>query len=785
MNDPPTPVGGILLSISLLLAVLFLSPLVGLAQPSSPPNAKRILLLNNYGREVPGALLFDQGFDKVVKSQPPATIEVYRETLDIYRFPDANHALVLRNYLKEKYRGMKMNVIVAFPDTALDFLVHNRDLFPEVPIVYVASKKPEPGTEPASSTGLWAGPNIKDTLEIALQLLPGTQQVFVSGSTLNTTARMNEEETENQLREFASRVKITYLTGDLDEVLKTVKSLPPKSIVLAQRTTRGFGGKTVVPRDAGTLIAGAANVPVFGVIDTWVGQGIVGGRVISHEALGRRSAEMTLQIANGAKAEEIPMETGELLTMFDWRQLRRWGISESALPAGSRIEFKEVTFWEHYKWRIIGVLALCSLEALLIAVLLVERRRRQRANESLDERLRFETLLAKLSAEFAELPTHDVELTINKWIKQLTKFLDVDKVEFVAVSAGDSDHGKSLALPGLAHTSSGVYLDQLRRGEIVNLDRVQNGLPSDKGNEHANALKSLLAIPVAVNGSRCALVFSEMRHHRVWPEDLVPRLRVIAEIFGSAIERERAGVELQKTRTDLAHVARLTAMGEMAASIAHEVNQPLTAIATYGDACVHLLAGDSPNVKKSLEAIEHIKSDSIRASEVIKRIRSLVKKTDREDVPVDLNEVIREVIALTEGDLRAHKIELQTQLTTELTAVKGDRVELQQVVLNLILNSIEAMSTISDRERELRITSRQDETGQLLVSVDDSGVGLDPQHGQRIFEHFVTTKPTGLGMGLSISRTIIETHGGKLWAEPNKPYGARFQFTLPPITAET
>src|SRR5262249_58669280 len=130
----------------------------------------------------------------------------------------------------------------------------------------------------------------------------------------------------------------------------------------------------------------------------------------------------------------------------------------------------------------------------------------------------------------------------------------------------------------LAHTNSALYLDQLRRGEIVNIDRVQNGSPEiDHG--QSNQLKSLLAIPVAVNGSRCALVFSELRNHRVWPEDLVPRLRVIAEIFGSAIERERSGVELQKTRTDLAHVARLTAMGEMAASIAHEVNQPLTAIA--------------------------------------------------------------------------------------------------------------------------------------------------------------------------------------------------------------
>jgi C4-dicarboxylate-specific signal transduction histidine kinase len=245
------------------------------------------------------------------------------------------------------------------------------------------------------------------------------------------------------------------------------------------------------------------------------------------------------------------------------------------------------------------------------------------------------------------------------------------------------------------------------------------------------------------------------------------------------LERKLSSEELQKTRTDLAHVARVTAMGEMAASIAHEVNQPLSAIATYGDACVRLLSADSPNLDKSLEAINHIISDSMRASEVLKRIRSLVKKTDRQNALLDLNEVIREVIALTESDLTRNQTQLRLNLSAEVPAVLGDRIELQQVVLNLVLNSIEAMNDITDRVRELTITSVVNKQGEVVIRVSDSGVGLAPDYQLRIFEHFVTSKPNGLGMGLSISRTIIETHGGRLWAEPNSPHGATFQFSLP------
>jgi C4-dicarboxylate-specific signal transduction histidine kinase len=219
----------------------------------------------------------------------------------------------------------------------------------------------------------------------------------------------------------------------------------------------------------------------------------------------------------------------------------------------------------------------------------------------------------------------------------------------------------------------------------------------------------------------------------------------------------------------------------MAASIAHEVNQPLAAIATYGDACVLLLSGESPNVKKSLEAIDHIIKDSIRASEVVKRIRTLVKKTSHELVPQDLNQIIIEMVAVTEADVLNRSIQLELQLASDLPWVLGDGVELQQVVLNLILNGIEAMSEVTDRARELTITSSMNGDGQVVVAVQDSGVGLNSEQQKRIFDPFVTTKPKGLGLGLSISRTILEGHGGRLWAEPNQGPGARFQFTLPTV----
>ena len=243
-------------------------------------------------------------------------------------------------------------------------------------------------------------------------------------------------------------------------------------------------------------------------------------------------------------------------------------------------------------------------------------------------------------------------------------------------------------------------------------------------------------------------------------------------------ERKRADEALHKTQAELAHVTRVATLGELTASIAHEVNQPLAAIVTNGNACLRWLAGDSPNLDEARETARRIIRDGNRAGDVIGRIRTLLRKTGTEKELLDMNQAIREVVALAEGEVRRNGVALRTELTGDLPPILGDRVELEQVVLNLIMNAIEAMSAIGDRPRELVVRTQSGEVDQVCVTVQDSGIGLDPQSMGRIFDAFYTTKSQGMGMGLAISRSIVENHGGQLWTVPNEGPGATFQFTL-------
>jgi len=244
-------------------------------------------------------------------------------------------------------------------------------------------------------------------------------------------------------------------------------------------------------------------------------------------------------------------------------------------------------------------------------------------------------------------------------------------------------------------------------------------------------------------------------------------------------ERGRAEEALDKAQTELAHLTRMMTMGELTASIAHEVNQPLTAVITNANACLRWLAGQSPNLDEAREAVSRIVRDGNRAGEVIRRIRALLKKTAPQKSPLDVNDVIREVIALAQGEVRRSRASLTAELADGLPPVLADRVQLQQVVLNLIINGIEAMSAVTGRSRHLLVRTRRDESGGVMVSVQDSGTGIEAQNIARLFDAFYTTKASGMGMGLSISRSIIEAHGGRLWAEANSGDGATFQFTLP------
>jgi C4-dicarboxylate-specific signal transduction histidine kinase len=245
-----------------------------------------------------------------------------------------------------------------------------------------------------------------------------------------------------------------------------------------------------------------------------------------------------------------------------------------------------------------------------------------------------------------------------------------------------------------------------------------------------------------------------------------------------SLERKHAEEERREAQAELARVTRVTTMGELTASLAHEVNQPIAAASTNANTCLRWLAGDTPNIEEAREAASRIVKDGKRAAEIISRIRQLFKKGTSQRELVDVNEAIREMIILLRSEAARYNITVRMELAADLPRIMGDRVQLQQVLMNLIVNSIDAMKEV-DGVRELAVKSQRTEKEELLVSVSDTGVGLPPQQADQIFNAFFTTKPHGTGMGLRISRSIVESHGGRLWAADNSPRGANFCFTLP------
>jgi C4-dicarboxylate-specific signal transduction histidine kinase len=284
----------------------------------------------------------------------------------------------------------------------------------------------------------------------------------------------------------------------------------------------------------------------------------------------------------------------------------------------------------------------------------------------------------------------------------------------------------------------------------------------------------------------------EHEYRLVMPDQRIKHVRVVGcagrdddgqpefiTVVQDVTQRRQSEEALAKAQSDLAHVARVSSLGALTASIAHEVNQPLSGIITNASTCLRMLAADPPNVAGARETARRTIRDGNRASEVITRLRALFAKKNTTTESVDLNEATREVIALSRSELRRGQVIPREELADDLPTVAGDRVQLQQVILNLLLNASDAMSGVEDRPRHLVIKTEREDGEHVRLTVQDTGVGFEPQGAERLFEAFYTTKSTGMGIGLSVSRSIIESHRGRLWATPNEGPGASFAFSIP------
>jgi C4-dicarboxylate-specific signal transduction histidine kinase len=347
-------------------------------------------------------------------------------------------------------------------------------------------------------------------------------------------------------------------------------------------------------------------------------------------------------------------------------------------------------------------------------------------------------------------------------------------------------HKASVAVPHFEATSrASTFLPGIglpgrvwsRRAPAYIPDVVQDANFPGASSAAREGLHAAFGVPIQLGADVLGVMEFFSHEIRQPDQDLLTMMVTIGSQIGQFTERKRAEEALREAQAELAHVTRVATLGELTASIAHEINQPLGAVVNNASACVRWLAAQ--NLEEARRSAALVIADGHRAGEIIGRIRALAKKAPPHKDWLDLNTTIRDVLALARSEVHRHGVAVETHLAAEVPRILADRIQVQQVLLNLVMNAIEAMSEVGAGPRELWVSSERVAATEVVIAVRDSGQGFDPQSLDRLFDAFYTTKPHGLGLGLAISRRIIEAHGGRLWATANTPHGAVLQFTVP------
>jgi signal transduction histidine kinase len=417
---------------------------------------------------------------------------------------------------------------------------------------------------------------------------------------------------------------------------------------------------------------------------------------------------------------------------------------------------------------------------------------RKRVEALLDQRLRFEKLLAALSVNLGKVSATDADQfdqEVQHGLREVAAFLEVDRGGLIEFPPGGGGTARSWAIEERLDVDEFPWVTaRLQRGDSVGFSQLEE-LPDEAAVDRESYLtlrvKSQVAVPLPVGATVVGgLLFSTVAAERTWPDEVMEQLRVLREVFANTLARRRSELEAQRLRQDLMHIGRVSAMGELTASLAHELNQPLTAILNNAQAAQLLLTAKVVNLETVGRILDDIVADDKRAAGVIHALRAMLKKGDSTYASLDLNDVISEVARLITSDAIVRNVPISLELAADLPRVRGNRIQLQQVVLNLALNGLEAMPDSTTGDRTLVIRTALDGAGAVRLEVQDAGSGFDEKDADLMFQPLYTTKASGLGMGLAIVRTIVEAHGGRLEAINHERSGATFQVTLP-VDAET
>ncbi|KRR01853.1 hypothetical protein CQ12_13485 [Bradyrhizobium jicamae] len=636
-----------------------------------------------------------------------------------------------------------MPIVVIGPGGA-PFLIKYRDMIaPGVPVVLsdITRATYESLQLPPGYTAVITEYNLEKTLELAERLQPDARRLVVIGGSDSVSGRWRERMQKVIVGRSTKLETAYWFDLPYERLLADVSRLPPDTIVVFLTHFSDSEGKRLVPRDVAAAIATASPVPVYGFFETYLGTGVVGGYTDTYKSVGTTAADIVLEILSGTDVAKIPPRVNpELAFRVDERAMQRWNLKQTNLPPDSVVMFHVPGIWEQHYLLISGIALVIALQSMAVAGLLFQRRRRRQAEASFRESEERMTFTAA---------------SVNAGLWQFDRTTD----ELWATEHCRSMFGLGKGVPLTRESFIAAVHPEDRRAAVATLRGALRGQAA------------LTDVRVVHPGGEVRWIRVRVRFEGT-PEQL-------SGLFVDITDQKTAEIEAELQHQEVTHLMRVSVMGELSGAIAHEVNQPLTAMLTNARSALFLLDQDSINRAEMGNTLLDIVSEGKRASEVVQRLRGLLKKGKPRSEAVDLNELVGSTTALLRNELIRQQVLVETDLATNLPVVFGDSVQLQQVLLNLTVNAVDAMSATPVPQRRVMIRTLRKPAGDIQVLIRDHGPGIKMANGKQAFAPFFTTKDHGLGLGLSICSTIIRKHGGTINLRNDDGGGAVAEFSLP------